>query len=292
MYNLLYNRIVSALILIPIILFVVFFLSIIQFSIFMLVICVISSWEWGRLMKFPINIHYIWMCIMCSLLCGTMIIIDRNCLCFDDVFIFFNVFSIIIGWWIFACLLVLFYPNSAVFWNTSNFLRFCFGILMILPFFYGVLILYQLNCFDGYLSGQWWLFYVLLLIWINDSTAYIIGKNVGRYKLLYKVSPKKTWEGCIGGIVVSIELAWIFSKYVVTDINNFYIVFISFVGSILFSIIGDLTESMFKREANVKDISNLIPGHGGLLDRIDSLLSAIPIFVMLMLLLIHINNNF
>lgn len=287
-----YNRIVSAFVLIPIVIFMIFFSSLVQFTMFALVICLISAWEWGKLMQLPIGIYCIWMYVMLSLLCGLVIIIDKNYLCFDNNYIFFSICSAIIGWWVLAFLLVLFYPRSAILWNTSNTLRFCFGTLMILPFFFGLLILYQFHyCISG-IHGKWWLFYILVLIWVNDSAAYVIGKKFGKYKLLYNVSPKKTWEGCIGGIVISTALAWIFSKYIAANMNNFYIVFISFVGSILFSVIGDLTESMFKRDADVKDISNLIPGHGGLLDRIDSLMSSIPIFVMLILLLIRINNIF
>lgn len=287
----LYDRIISAVILIPIVVSIVFFASVIQFAMFAFIICLISSWEWGKLMHFSKNVYSIWMCTMFGLLCSTMIMITQGCLCFNNFYILLGIGSVIIGWWISAFLLVLFYPNSVIFWNKYNFFRFCFGILIILPFFFGILILHQYHCFNDYLHGKWWLFCVLVLIWVNDSTAYIIGKKFGRYKLLYQVSPKKTWEGCIGGVCISTELAWVFSKYITMNINSFYIIFILFVGTILFSVIGDLTESMFKREAGIKDVSNLIPGHGGLLDRIDSLLSSIPVFTILMLL-ININSIF
>lgn len=288
----LYNRVISAVVLIPLIVYVVFFSSMTQFSIFALIICLISSWEWSRLMQFSMSIHCIWICIMFGLLYSTIIIVDQKYLGLDNYYIFFSISSIVIGWWILAFYLVLFYPKSAIFWNKSNILRFCFGILMVLPFFCGILILHRLYHFNNCLYIKQWLFYVLLLIWINDSTAYIIGKKLGQYKLLYKVSPKKTWEGCIGGFLISIAIAGILSKYVITNINNSYVMFILFLITILFAVIGDLTESMFKREAGVKDSSNLIPGHGGLLDRIDSLMSSIPIFTILILFLIQLTTFF
>lgn len=288
----LYDRVVSAVVLVPMVVVMIFFSSAIQFSIFILIICLISSWEWGKLMKFSSVIHYIWMFFMFSVLCSTMIIIIQNCLCFDNCYISFSIFSIAMIWWIFACLLVLFYPNSAVFWNKYNVLRFCFGMLMIVPFFCGILILHQFHCFNDYLHGKWGLFFILILVWVNDSSAYFIGKKLGKYKLLKHVSPKKTWEGCIGGICISAQLAWIFSRYILINDNYRYIVFLSYIGALVFAVIGDLVESMFKREAGIKDISNLIPGHGGLLDRIDSLISSVPIFIALMLFLMHINNIF
>lgn len=111
-------------------------------------------------------------------------------------------------------------------------------------------------------------------MWFNDSWAYIIGKNFGKHKLYERISPKKSVEGFIGGLVFSILGAW-----VVTLLTNELSLMHWFVIALIISIfgtIGDLIQSKFKRQAEVKDSGNLMPGHGGLFDRLDSILFASP----------------
>jgi phosphatidate cytidylyltransferase len=111
-------------------------------------------------------------------------------------------------------------------------------------------------------------------VWFNDSWAYIIGKNFGKHKLYERISPKKSVEGFIGGLVFSILGAW-----VVTLLTNELSLMHWFVIALIISIfgtIGDLIQSKFKRQAEVKDSGNLMPGHGGLFDRLDSILFASP----------------
>lgn len=115
---------------------------------------------------------------------------------------------------------------------------------------------------------------VLLMIWTNDSFAFFVGKNIGKRKLFVSISPKKTQEGFVGGLLFTLLSAFIISKYNndYTFINWLIIAFIiSVVGTL-----GDLVESKFKRQANIKDSGNIMPGHGGMLDRLDSILFAAP----------------
>lgn len=115
---------------------------------------------------------------------------------------------------------------------------------------------------------------VLSIIWINDSFAFLVGKNFGKRKLFPSVSPKKTVEGFLGGLTFSLLAALFISKFNLefTMINWLVIgVIISTIGTL-----GDLVESKFKRQANIKDSGNIMPGHGGILDRLDSLLFAAP----------------
>ncbi len=127
-----------------------------------------------------------------------------------------------------------------------------------------------------YKTGGLWIVYLLICIWSCDTFAYFIGAPLGKHKLSPSVSPKKTVEGFVGGILGAVAAAF-FSYYVFfksTGLNHLLVVsiFVSFIGQI-----GDLTESLFKRDAKIKDISHIIPGHGGILDRFDSLLFVSPI---------------
>jgi|TARA_B110000014_G_C20116712_1_gene590005 phosphatidate cytidylyltransferase len=125
---------------------------------------------------------------------------------------------------------------------------------------------------------------ILLIIWSNDTFAYLVGKNFGKRKLFEKVSPKKTIEGFIGGLSAGTIVAIILALNT-NSLNIFNWVILSIIISI-FGSIGDLVASKFKREAKIKDSSNLIPGHGGFLDRLDSLIF-ISSFVFLYLQLIN-----
>lgn len=128
------------------------------------------------------------------------------------------------------------------------------------------------------------IFGILIIIWSNDTFAYLVGKNFGKRKLFEKVSPKKTIEGYIGGLVFGIIAAFIIA-FTTPSLSIFHWIVLSIIISI-FGTIGDLIASKFKREANIKDSSNLIPGHGGFLDRLDSLIF-ISSFVYLYLQLIN-----
>ncbi len=115
---------------------------------------------------------------------------------------------------------------------------------------------------------------IFILIWVNDTFAYLVGSAIGKTKLYAQVSPKKTVEGSIGGLFFSIIAAYIISLYAPTITTNQWIILaivIVFSGSL-----GDLVESKFKRVAGVKDSGAILPGHGGMLDRLDSLIFAAP----------------
>lgn len=115
---------------------------------------------------------------------------------------------------------------------------------------------------------------IFILIWTNDTFAYIVGKSIGKNKLLEKISPKKTIEGFLGGVVFAIIAGVIIAKYYIDSSVLVWIVTASIVS--VFGTIGDLIESKFKRLANVKDSGNIMPGHGGILDRLDSIIFVAP----------------
>lgn len=116
---------------------------------------------------------------------------------------------------------------------------------------------------------------MFMLIWINDIFAYLAGITLGRHRLYEKISPKKSWEGVFGGTVFTIISAFWISDIMNCLLRKDWLIIAGIVS--VFGVMGDLFESMFKREGNVKDSGSLIPGHGGILDRIDSMLFVIPV---------------
>ncbi len=143
----------------------------------------------------------------------------------------------------------------------------------------GVFYIAQLAAFLGLMKdlphGGRWIIFTLTIVWLNDTGAYFVGKSMGRHKFAPVVSPNKTWEGAIGGTVASC-LAGVGATFYVPGLTiPVALILSAFVGT--FGQLGDLAESLLKRSFGVKDSGNLLPGHGGILDRIDALLFAFPI---------------
>lgn len=115
---------------------------------------------------------------------------------------------------------------------------------------------------------------VFILIWTNDTFAYLVGKSIGKTKLLEKISPKKTIEGFVGGVIFAVIAAIIISQFYTHESAVKWVITAIIVG--VLGTIGDLVESKFKRVANVKDSGNIMPGHGGILDRLDSVIFVAP----------------
>ena len=133
---------------------------------------------------------------------------------------------------------------------------------------------------DSSNSGRWSILACLLIIWVTDTGAYVVGSGFGKRLLAPTMSPGKTLEGLGGGLIAAITFGILLYK-IIDDL-----IAISFIGWVLlvtvtsvFASIGDLTESAFKRRSGVKDSGRILPGHGGMLDRIDSATAAIPVFV-------------
>ena len=132
-------------------------------------------------------------------------------------------------------------------------------------------------------NSTYWVLFTLALVWAADTGAFFAGRWLGRVPLAPRVSPKKTWEGVLGGMVTSALVAWLAASFVFTvDVWQFVFICIA-VAAV--SIVGDLTESMLKRAVGLKDSGSVFPGHGGMLDRIDSVTAAAPALVFALLIL-------
>lgn len=117
-----------------------------------------------------------------------------------------------------------------------------------------------------------------ILVWINDTGAYLTGLLIGKHKLFPSVSPKKTWEGFFGGVLLTLLAGWVAGFYIFDFQGINYVVCAGII--IIFATIGDLVESLLKRDFNVKDSGSILPGHGGLLDRFDGVLLSSPVIFL------------
>jgi phosphatidate cytidylyltransferase len=172
-----------------------------------------------------------------------------------------------LAWWVFALVLVVRYPRSF----TSTFVALA-GIVVLLPSW---ALLVRLHA-EGALGARL-AFTLLLIVWAADVGAYAFGRLLGRRKLAPAVSPGKTWEGVTGGLVTAGLAAGLAAAWVGVPADRLVALG---VATALISVLGDLTQSMFKRNVGLKDSGKLLPGHGGVLDRIDSLTAAVPVFVV------------
>jgi phosphatidate cytidylyltransferase len=128
-----------------------------------------------------------------------------------------------------------------------------------------------------------WIIFLYGTVWASDSLAYFVGKSLGKRKLYEKVSPNKTVEGAYGSLIGGVIAALLLGKFVLKELEITFMIFLGITIG-LSSIVGDLVESMFKRDAGVKDSGSLIPGHGGILDKIDGLLFAAPVLYLCLII--------
>jgi phosphatidate cytidylyltransferase len=288
-------RILSALVMIPAAIAGLFLLSPTAFALALIVICMLAAWEWGQFAGFTKQSHRVALALITGILLvwllrmtespmsGVTVVPHR----LIDTSVVQISLLLSLGWWLAATGLVLTYPKSAAIWHRSTVVRLFFGALTIVPFFFGMITLREygasLSAPGSMNMGAWSLLYVMFLVWGADSGAYAFGRMFGKHKLAPKVSPGKTWEGVIGGLFTAALLSVVFSFFIKLPVQMHTLLICSII-AVIASVLGDLTESMFKREAGIKDSSHLIPGHGGVLDRLDSLTAAIPVFTGLLLL--------
>lgn len=172
----------------------------------------------------------------------------------------------------FVCHMTADFQQLSVTIVSAFFLAAAFGSLVLLRDMAGVI-------------GLYYIMFSFACAWISDGGAYFVGRAFGRHKMCPRISPKKTWEGLAGGLVIGVAAvclySWIFSCFVPLKINYPLVILVGLLGSLL-SVFGDLCASIMKRHANIKDFGNLIPGHGGILDRFDSMLFLSPFLCLVL----------
>lgn len=254
-------RIITALILIPLFVGLVLMLPPIGFCILTGIFVLLGAWEWSFFMGVKkISLSLIYPVITLALL-GVSLELP-----------IVNILYISVVWWVLAFALVAFYPKASGVWGKSILLRGLMGVMVLIPCWLAV------NFIRNAENGTYILLFLFILIWGADIGAYFAGRYWGKRKLAPSVSPGKTWEGLAGALVIT--LAIVFGAIAIQHLPLYFwpAAILLAVTTVLFSVLGDLFESMLKRNVGLKDSGRLLPGHGGVLDRIDSLTAAAPVF--------------
>jgi phosphatidate cytidylyltransferase len=254
------QRILTAIVAGAILLVVLFVLPPLAAEIVMSALFIAAAWEWSGFLSLdgtPGRLAYV--VAVAAVLVTVTWILPRDA----SVEV---VLRIGLAWWFAALIWVFFYPTPI-----PKPLGWICGGLVMIPAYVALISLYH--------QQPAVLLFVLAIVWSADIGAYFAGKRFGRVKLAPNISPGKTWEGVIGGLSAVVVVLVLARLYWLEDIDIAIVVpFCLAVATV--SIIGDLTVSMFKRNAGLKDSGKLFPGHGGVLDRIDSVAAAAPLFTL------------
>ncbi|OLQ92395.1 CDP-diglyceride synthetase [Vibrio ponticus] len=274
------QRIITALILAPLVILAIFKLSLPLFIALIAGVTLIGFWEWTQFVETNNRIVALLPSLVVTGLSFALIPFDAYSLNHLSVS-HYAVLSAGFIWWLFSSALAITYPKSASLWQGSKLLRHLFGILTMLPFLWSIVMLRAEGVLTDPYHGAKLVLYVCFIVWAADSGAYFAGKSLGKRKMAPHVSPNKTVEGLIGGLITSLLVGWGTAEWFDIEFSSVAAFIAITLITVVISVLGDLVESMFKRVSGIKDSSNIIPGHGGVLDRVDSLTAAFPVFALL-----------
>jgi len=279
---LLKQRIITALWLIPIVLGAIFLLPANLFAWVLVPVFLIAAKEWGSFIDPSCNVtQWSFTATLGLLMIALNLSVPIDVLWFKGQLhpIYLAIITIGVFWLIVSSALVFSFPKSVKIWKDSPMLKSMFGQLTLIPCFASLIALKSLSSNVHPYYGGALVFIVMLVVWATDTGAYFAGRKLGKHKLMPSVSPAKTLEGLAGGLITTmVVVAGI--MYVAPEQELGLLIVVTLVTA-LASAFGDLSESMFKRAANIKDSGTILPGHGGILDRIDSLTAALPVFTFI-----------
>ena len=264
------TRIITALILAPIAIGGIFFLPPMGFALFTGAIITAAAWEWANMsgIESPAG-RIAYALVTAALLYGLLNVS------------FVAVLWLALVWWFVGFLLVRSYPSGSDKWGSVP-ARAVMGLFVLVPAWVGLNHLrtggFQ---FGDSTDNLLLILYVFCVVWVADIGAYFAGRAFGKAKLAPRVSPGKSWAGVWGGLVAVGIFALVVSTLASAGTGETLLLVAASLATGLVSVLGDLLESMLKRFRGIKDSSHLLPGHGGIMDRIDSLTAAIPVFALI-----------
>lgn len=271
------TRVVTAIFLFTVFFLALFYLPPVGWAMFATLVAAIAAWEWGALMGLRSSSR-ISCGVLLAAICGAVAALHPAAL---GIAAGDPAAAWLLGRW--------FYLPAAAFWlflvplwmyrrwplpkSASGLL---IGGLLILPTWLALVQLRQ--------AGALALLAIMAVVWLADIAAYFFGRTFGKHKLAPSISPGKTWEGAIGGGLAVLVYGFMFSSKLPRALSsNYGLLLVVLILLVAISIVGDLFESLLKRQAGLKDSSNVLPGHGGVLDRIDSLTSTLPLVALVWL---------
>ncbi len=270
------QRVITAVVLVAGLLLLLFNTSPLWFSAAIIPVVVLAGWEWCNLSGNKTALGKLLFLVALFLsLTGSALWLNL----FDDLAISkgqdLMLFAAIL--WAIIFLWVQGYPSSAILWSAKPLLAILGLGLLTATWLAIVLIVHQPY-------GQWLLLLAVAVVALADIGGYVAGNLFGKHKLAPVVSPGKTWEGFLGGLACQLLLILLLVIFMPVAVSPLALALL-IIPVALFSVLGDLFESMLKRHQGIKDSSQILPGHGGVLDRIDGLMAALPLFILLHLLL-------
>lgn len=271
------TRVVTAVVLFAAFLLALFQLPPLGWLIFVTLVVAVAAWEWGALMKLPAGARLL-LGFLFAVLCAVLAAVDPPAVGLEAGFPE--------AAWRFG---VYFYGPAAAFWLllvpvwlarrwplSTRLLGLLTGGALMLPAWLALLQLRQ--------AGPWVVLAIMSTVWLADIGAYFAGRRFGKHKLAPGISPGKTWEGALGGGVAVLIYGALLSSFWPTRLPGHWAVWAGALALLTaISVVGDLFESLLKRQAGLKDSSQVLPGHGGVLDRIDSLTSTLPLVALIWL---------
>ncbi|MEX1034051.1 MAG: phosphatidate cytidylyltransferase [Cellvibrionaceae bacterium] len=267
------QRIVTGLILAAGVLAAVFLLSFTLFALLAALVFVIGAWEWSRLAHFSglgrglCTLAFALLLVACGWWIGFQRLAEETMELRMAI-----VAALAAVWWIVAAGLVRSYPARAGLWS-RRWEQCLIGLLVIVPAWAALVFL------RGEPRGEWLIVILVVSVVCADTGAYFVGRRWGRHKLAPSVSPGKSTEGVYGGFACSLLFAVVLVLALGRSADDWWLLAL-IVPASLVSVVGDLLESMLKRQRGIKDSGSILPGHGGVLDRMDSVTAAAPVFVL------------
>ncbi|MEO7072340.1 MAG: phosphatidate cytidylyltransferase [Rhodanobacter sp.] len=269
------QRVLTALLLAPLVIALILFLPTAWFAAAVAVAFLAALWEWGALSGLQ---NHAWRAVV--LLLAALALVGLWTLRLTAVGP--GVVWLGVAWWVLVCVWLRHFTFAAAPTPQNRALKLVAGACVVLPAWMAAVLVHA-----RVPHGQWWMLLALLIVWAADIGAYSSGRTFGGRKLAPQISPGKTWAGAYGalvaGVIVMLVGAWLL------DTRGARLLALGLVAVIMVgvSIVGDLLESLMKRHARVKDSGTLFPGHGGLMDRLDSVFAALPVFAAGLLWLDH-----
>lgn len=261
------QRILTALLLAPLVIWGIFVLTEPVFNLALAAVMGLAAWEWAQLAGWRQPLYRAGYTLLIVILMYAIL------LGIEQQSFMQALFAIVLLWWVIKLIHLFSYRHRALVMEVHTFTALLSGLPVLLGTYFAVVLLRNTPEY-----GPAHIMMLMILVWGADTAAYFVGRRLGKNKLLVSVSPGKSWEGVWGALVASVLLSLLGGIYFSMVDSQLLLFLLVGLLTVVFSIVGDLNESYYKRRVGLKDSGKILPGHGGILDRIDSLTAAAPVY--------------